>query len=79
MQSFTARVPLLTATSAFRLGRIRWSSPQQRFSYLCCRTSQRRLRGMLAQVTWIVTVEIAVVLEHLILWWYYVTRGHYRQ
>ena len=29
MQSFTARMPLLTATSAFGLGRKRWSSPQQ--------------------------------------------------
>jgi len=28
MQSFTARMPLLTATSAFRLARRRWSSPQ---------------------------------------------------
>jgi len=28
MQSFTARMPLLAATSALRLGRRRWSSPQ---------------------------------------------------
>ena len=28
MQSFTARVPLLAATSTFRLARRRWSSPQ---------------------------------------------------
>ena len=28
MQSFTARMPLLAATSAFRLARRRWSSPQ---------------------------------------------------
>jgi len=27
VQSFTARMPLLTATSAFGLGRRRWSSP----------------------------------------------------
>ena len=29
MQSFTTYIPLLTATSAFGLGRRRWSSPQQ--------------------------------------------------
>jgi len=29
VQSFTARMHLLTATSAFGLGRRRWSSPQQ--------------------------------------------------
>jgi len=28
-QSFTARMPLLMATSTFGLGRRRWSSPQQ--------------------------------------------------
>jgi len=34
VQSFTAHMPLLTAASAFGLGRRHWSSPQQ--SYLCC-------------------------------------------
>ena len=34
MQSLTARMPLLAATSAFGLGRRRWSSPQQ--CYLRC-------------------------------------------
>jgi len=34
VQSFSARMPLLTATSAFGLGRRRWSSPQQ--WYLHC-------------------------------------------
>jgi len=34
VQSFTARMPLLTATSAFGLGRRRWSSAQQ--CYLHC-------------------------------------------
>jgi len=29
VQSFTGRMPLLMATSAFGLGRRRWSSPQQ--------------------------------------------------
>ena len=29
MQSFTVHMPLLVATSAFGLGRRRWSSPQQ--------------------------------------------------
>jgi len=29
VQSFTARMPLLMATSAFGLGRRHWSSPQQ--------------------------------------------------
>jgi len=29
MQSFTARMPLLTATIAFGLGRRHWSSPQR--------------------------------------------------
>jgi len=35
VKSFTARTPLLTATSAFGLGRKRWISPQQ--CYLLCR------------------------------------------
>ena len=34
VQSFTAHMPLLTATSAFGLGRRRWSSPRQ--CYLHC-------------------------------------------
>ena len=34
VQSFTACMPLMTATSTFRLGRRRWSSPQQ--CYLHC-------------------------------------------
>jgi len=34
VQSFTARMPLLTATSAFGLGRRRWNSPQQLSPYL---------------------------------------------
>ena len=34
VQSFTARMPLLSATSAFELRRIRWSSAQQ--CYLRC-------------------------------------------
>jgi len=34
VQSFTAHMPLLAATSAFGLGRRRWSSPQQ--CYLHC-------------------------------------------
>jgi len=34
VQSFTARMPLLTATSTFRLRRRHWSSPQQ--CYLHC-------------------------------------------
>jgi len=34
VQSFTARMPLLMATSAFGLGRRHWSSPQQ--CYLHC-------------------------------------------
>ena len=34
VQSFTACMPLLTATSALGLGRRRWSSPQQ--CYLHC-------------------------------------------
>ena len=34
LQNFTARMPLLTATSAFRLGRRRWSSPQHCSPYL---------------------------------------------
>ena len=38
MQSFTACMPLLTATSTFGLGRRRWSSPQQ-CCVRCLRTS----------------------------------------
>jgi len=34
VQSFTGRMPLLTATGTFGLGRKRWSSPQQ--YYLHC-------------------------------------------
>ena len=34
MQRFTAHVPLLKTTSAFGIGRRRWSSPQQ--CYLHC-------------------------------------------
>ena len=41
MQSFTARMPLLTATSAFGLGRRRWSSPQQCYLH-CLRTITSR-------------------------------------
>ena len=37
MQSVTAHMPLLTATSTFGLGRRRWSSPQQCYLY-CLRT-----------------------------------------
>ena len=39
VQSFTARMPLLTATSAFGLGRRHWSSPQQCYIH-CLRTSE---------------------------------------
>jgi len=35
VQSFTARMPLLTATSTFGLERRRWSSPQQCFTARC--------------------------------------------
>jgi len=41
VQSFTAHMPLLTATSAFRLGRRRWSSPQQCYLH-CLRTITSR-------------------------------------
>ena len=37
VQSFTAHMPLLAATSAFALGRRRWSSPQQCYLH-CLRT-----------------------------------------
>jgi len=37
VQSFTAHMPLLTATSAFELGRRCWSSPQQCYLH-CLRT-----------------------------------------
>ena len=37
MQSFTARMPFLTATSVFGFGRRRWSSPQQCYQR-CLRT-----------------------------------------
>jgi len=39
VQSFTARMPLLTATSAIGLGRRRWSSHQQCYLH-CLRTSE---------------------------------------
>jgi len=36
MQSFTAHMPLLMATSAFGLGRRCWSSPQQCYLHCLC-------------------------------------------
>jgi len=36
VQSITAQMRLLAATSAFRLGRRRWSSPQQRYLHCLC-------------------------------------------
>ena len=36
MQSFTAHMPLLMATSAFELQRKCWSSPQQCYLYCLC-------------------------------------------
>ena len=42
VQSFTAHMPLLTATSTFGLGRRRWSSPQQ-FYLHCLRTCTETL------------------------------------
>jgi len=41
MQSFSASMPLLTATSAFGLGRRCWSSPQQCYLH-CLRTYNQR-------------------------------------
>ena len=43
VQSFTAHMPLLTATSAFGLGRRCWSSPQQ--CYLHCLCTRQQLEG----------------------------------
>ena len=40
VQSFTAHMPLLTATSAFGLGRRRWSFPQQRYLHCLCTNVQ---------------------------------------
>jgi len=42
MQSFTVRMPLLTATSAFGLGRTHWSSHQQCYLH-CLHTSKLEL------------------------------------
>ena len=39
--SFASRMPLLTATSAFRLGRRRWSSPQQCYLFCLCSLYRR--------------------------------------
>ena len=36
MQSFTPRMPLLTATGTFGLGRIHWSSPKQCYLHCLC-------------------------------------------
>ena len=36
MQSFTARMPLLTANSTSGLGRRRWSGPQQCYLHCLC-------------------------------------------
>jgi len=42
VQSFTARMPLLTAASAFGLERRRWSSPQQ--CYLLCLRNKTKIK-----------------------------------
>jgi len=53
VQSLTGRMPLLMATSAFRLGRRRWSSRQQCYLH-CLRTvlirNERTLNGQLFKV-----------------------------
>ena len=36
MQSFTPHIPLLTAASAFRLGRRRWNFPQECYLHCLC-------------------------------------------
>ena len=57
MQGFTARMPLLAATSAFGLGRRRWSSPQQCYLH-CLRTYIHTyihppFNGLLSGTTWV--------------------------
>jgi len=54
VQSFTVCMPLLTTTSAFGLGRRRWSSPQQ--CYLHCLRTVGRLTSVLAVKRWLVFV-----------------------
>ena len=68
MQSFTARIPLLTATSAFGLERRRWSSAQ-RYHLQCLRTFIYRkttlcktLRSLTA-VCWLVRAVSAVIIS----------------
>ena len=60
MQSFTVRMPLLVATSAFGLERRRWSSPQQ--CYLHC------LRTLCSYLTSVVSVILNC-------WWQSVCRA----
>ena len=50
VQSFTAHMPLLTATSTFGLGRRRWSSPQQ--CYLHCLRTIPATDNVMSHVTW---------------------------
>ena len=57
MQGFTACMPLLAATSAFGLGRRRWSFPQQCYVY-CLRTYIHTyihppFNGLLSGTTWV--------------------------
>ena len=51
VQSFTARMPLLMVTSAFGLGRRRWSSPQQCYLYrvsVGCQMAARMVHNLLS-------------------------------
>ena len=58
MQSFTARMPLLTATSAFVLGRRRWSSARQCYLH-CLRTCSLYLLTYLPIINHSFTVFVA--------------------
>ena len=68
MQSFTARIPLLTATSAFGLERRRWSSAQQ-CHLQCLRTFIYRQTALyktlrsLTAVFWLVRAVSAVIIS----------------
>ena len=66
MQRFTVSMPLLTATSAFCLGRRRWSSPQRCHLHCICtfiyrKTALYKTLQSLTAVLWLVRAVSAVI------------------
>jgi len=65
VQSVTARLPLLMATSTFGLGRRRWSSAQQ--CYLRCLSTMSLSRcGKKLNFILVITCDTAVIDVHIL-------------